>query len=130
MGLQTKRRVLLSGTPIQNDLTEYYSLINFVNPDMLGPPGEFRRQYENPIARGQNADSSDKEREKAVACIQQLTSIVNKCLIRRTNQILTKYLPVKFEMIICVKMTELQKDMYKKIVNSDSIQRNISKGES
>ncbi|CAD7086283.1 unnamed protein product [Hermetia illucens] len=128
MGLQTKRRVLLSGTPIQNDLTEYYSLINFVNPDMLGPPGEFRRQYENPIARGQNADSSDKEREKAVACIQQLTSIVNKCLIRRTNQILTKYLPVKFEMIICVKMTELQKDMYKKIVNSDSIQRNISKG--
>lgn len=36
MGLQTKRRVLLSGTPIQNDLTEYYSLIHFVNPGMLG----------------------------------------------------------------------------------------------
>lgn len=36
MGLQTKRRVLLSGTPIQNDLTEYFSLINFVNPGMLG----------------------------------------------------------------------------------------------
>lgn len=36
MGLQTKRRVLLSGTPIQNDLTEYYSLLHFVNPGMLG----------------------------------------------------------------------------------------------
>lgn len=36
MGLQTKRRVLLSGTPIQNDLTEYFSLLNFVNPGMLG----------------------------------------------------------------------------------------------
>lgn len=36
MGLQTRRRVLLSGTPIQNDLTEYYSLIHFVNPGMLG----------------------------------------------------------------------------------------------
>lgn len=36
MGLQTKRRVLMSGTPIQNDLTEYYSLIHFVNPGMLG----------------------------------------------------------------------------------------------
>lgn len=36
MGLKTTRRVLLSGTPIQNDLTEYYSLIHFVNPGMLG----------------------------------------------------------------------------------------------
>lgn len=36
MGLKTKRRVLLSGTPIQNDLTEYFSLIHFVNPGMLG----------------------------------------------------------------------------------------------
>lgn len=36
MGLKTKRRVLLSGTPIQNDLTEYYSLLHFVNPGMLG----------------------------------------------------------------------------------------------
>lgn len=36
MGLKSKRRVLLSGTPIQNDLTEYFSLIHFVNPGMLG----------------------------------------------------------------------------------------------
>lgn len=36
MGLQTRRRVLLSGTPIQNDLTEYYSLVHFVNPGLLG----------------------------------------------------------------------------------------------
>ncbi len=36
MGLQTKKRVLLSGTPVQNDLTEYFSLLNFVNPGMLG----------------------------------------------------------------------------------------------
>lgn len=38
MGLQTSRRILISGTPIQNDLTEYYSLIHFVNPGMLGAP--------------------------------------------------------------------------------------------
>jgi len=34
--LQTTRRVILSGTPIQNDLTEYFSLLNFVNPGLLG----------------------------------------------------------------------------------------------
>lgn len=36
MGLKTKRRVLISGTPIQNDLSEFYSLLNFVNPGVLG----------------------------------------------------------------------------------------------
>jgi SNF2 family DNA or RNA helicase len=36
MGLKAKRRVLLSGTPIQNDLLEYYSLVQFVNQGILG----------------------------------------------------------------------------------------------
>jgi SNF2 family DNA or RNA helicase len=36
MGLNAKRRVLLSGTPIQNDLLEYYSLVQFVNQGILG----------------------------------------------------------------------------------------------
>lgn len=39
--LKTPRRVLLSGTPIQNDLTEYFSLLDFVNPGILGKPSFF-----------------------------------------------------------------------------------------
>lgn len=45
MGLKTKRRVLLSGTPIQNDLTEYFSLIHFVNPGMLGTRNVSKRRH-------------------------------------------------------------------------------------
>lgn len=52
MGLRAKRRVLLSGTPIQNDLTEYFSLIHFVNEGLLGSAQEFKRKYENHILRG------------------------------------------------------------------------------
>lgn len=125
MGLKTKRRVLLSGTPIQNDLTEYYSLIHFVNPGMLGTRQEFKRQYENIILRGQDAGSTDKEREKATERLTTLTNIVNQCLIRRTNQILTKYLPVKFEMVICVKLSELQMELYKNFLKSDSLKKNV-----
>ena len=40
-----QRRVLLSGTPIQNDLLEYFSLIHFVNAGMLGTAAEFKRKY-------------------------------------------------------------------------------------
>ncbi|KAK4315287.1 hypothetical protein Pmani_013459 [Petrolisthes manimaculis] len=45
-GMKAQRRVLLSGTPIQNDLLEYFSLVHFVNAGILGEAGEFRRKYE------------------------------------------------------------------------------------
>ncbi|XP_055642480.1 DNA repair and recombination protein RAD54-like [Toxorhynchites rutilus septentrionalis] len=125
MGLKTNRRVLLSGTPIQNDLTEYYSLLNFVNPGMLGSTNEFRRQFEAPILRGQNADSTDSERAKAAERLQELTALVNQCMIRRTSSLLTKYLPVKFEMVICVKITDIQNELYKCFLQSDSIRRSL-----
>lgn len=123
MGLKTKRRVLLSGTPVQNDLTEYFSLLNFVNPGMLGTTTEFKRQYENPIGRGQNADSTDKEREKAAERLKELSLMVDKCMIRRTSGLLTKYLPVKFEMVVCVKLTQPQSDIYKSFIKSDTIRK-------
>lgn len=125
MGLQTQRRVLLSGTPIQNDLTEYYSLINFVNPGMLGTRNDFKKQYENCILRGQDAASTAEERAKAAGRLAELTAIVNRCLIRRTNSILTKYLPVKFEMVICVRMSELQMQLYRSFLASDSIAKSV-----
>jgi DNA repair and recombination protein RAD54 and RAD54-like protein len=125
MGLKTKRRVLLSGTPIQNDLTEYFSLVHFVNPGMLGTSNEFKRHYENAILRGQDAHSTDKERGKANERLKELTELVNKCMIRRTSSLLTKYLPIKFEMVVCVKMTQLQVDLYKNFLKSDTIRRSM-----
>lgn len=42
--LKTKSRIILSGTPIQNDLSEFYSLMNFVNTDLLGSQNAFRKK--------------------------------------------------------------------------------------
>lgn len=125
MGLQTKRRVLLSGTPIQNDLTEYYSLLHFVNPGMLGTPVEFRRKYEKAILTGQDANSTDNEQKKAQEKLLELTQLVNKCMIRRTSALLNKYLPVKFEMVVCVGLSQTQKEIYKSFIKSDSIKRSL-----
>ena len=58
MQLKAKRRVLLSGTPIQNDLLEYFSLVHFVNEGILGTAAEFRKRFENPILRGRDADAT------------------------------------------------------------------------
>ncbi|XP_018324804.1 DNA repair and recombination protein RAD54-like [Agrilus planipennis] len=129
MCLKAKRRVLLSGTPIQNDLTEYFSLIHFVNEGLLGSAQEFRRKYENYIIKGQDACATLLERQHAQECLQQLTALVNKCLIRRTSSLLTKYLPVKFEMIICCQLTPLQKQLYQNYINSEAIRKTVVNNE-
>jgi DNA repair and recombination RAD54-like protein len=59
MSLKAKRRVLLSGTPIQNDLLEYFSLVHFVNEGILGTAATFRKHFENPILRGRDADATE-----------------------------------------------------------------------
>ncbi|XP_070519810.1 DNA repair and recombination protein RAD54-like isoform X10 [Cardiocondyla obscurior] len=125
MGLKAKRRVLLSGTPIQNDLLEYFSLVHFVNQGLLGTAQEFRKKYEIPILRGQDAAATDAEREVAQERLTDLVSIVNKCLIRRTNALLSKYLPIKHELVVCIKMGELQTRLYKNFIQSDSIKKSM-----
>lgn len=79
--------------------------------------------------RGQDAGATPKEREIAVKCLEELSSIVNKCLIRRTSALLTKYLPIKFEFVICVKLSALQKQIYKNFITSESIRRQVTGGE-
>ena len=75
MGLKARRRVLLSGTPIQNDLLEYFSLVHFVNEGILGTAAEFRKRFENPILRGRDADASDTAHQKGVEKLQELASV-------------------------------------------------------
>ncbi|KAJ3648695.1 hypothetical protein Zmor_020478 [Zophobas morio] len=125
MGLRAKRRVLLSGTPIQNDLLEYFSLIHFVNEGLLGSAHEFKRKFENHILRGQDSTATDLERKRALDCLQELSNLVNRCLIRRTSSLLTKYLPVKFEMIVVCQLTPLQRQLYLNYINSESVRKTV-----
>lgn len=75
--------------------------------------------------RGQDAGCTAQERQKANEKAAELVAIVNQCLIRRTNQILTKYLPVKFEMVICVNLSKIQTDIYKSFLASDSVRKTV-----
>ncbi|XP_060685884.1 DNA repair and recombination protein RAD54-like isoform X1 [Hemiscyllium ocellatum] len=111
--LKAKRRILISGTPIQNDLLEYFSLVHFINAGILGTAQEFKKRFELPILKGRDADASDSERQHGEEKLKELISIVNRCLIRRTSDILSKYLPVKIEQIVCCRLTPLQSELYK-----------------
>lgn len=119
--LNVQKRVILSGTPIQNDLSEYFSLLNFANPNLLGSRAEFRKKYELPILRGRDASGSDADRQRGDECLSELLALVNKFIIRRTNDILSKYLPVKYEHVVFCNLAPFQRDLYQYFVASPEI---------
>ncbi|KAI9658667.1 MAG: DNA-dependent ATPase protein rad54 [Bathelium mastoideum] len=119
--LNVQKRVILSGTPIQNDLSEYFSLLNFANPSYLGTRQEFRKKYEIPILRGRDAAGSDADRQRGDERLAELLALVNKFIIRRTNDILSKYLPVKYEHVVFCNLASFQKDLYNYFIQSPEI---------
>ncbi|KAL4403084.1 DNA-dependent ATPase protein Rad54 [Malassezia pachydermatis] len=121
--LKVKRRVILSGTPIQNDLSEYFSLINFAIPDVLGNRNEFRKRFELDILRGRDAESTDAVQQKGREKLQELSGLVSQFIIRRTNDILSKYLPVKYEHVVFCNLSPFQLELYNLFIRSPAIKK-------
>ncbi|KAM6500450.1 DNA repair protein, SNF2 family [Amanita muscaria] len=120
-GLDVKRRVILTGTPIQNDLSEYFSLLDFANPNFLGSKNDFRKNYENAIIRGRDSMASDNIKAESEKKLKELGGLVTKFIIRRTNDLLSKYLPVKYEHVVFCRLSELQLSLYRLFISSPAI---------
>ena len=66
---------------------------------------------------------------KGVEKLQELANAVNRCIIRRTQALLSKYLPKKIEQVVLCSLTPLQQAIYQSFVNSDTIRRNLKSEE-
>lgn len=76
---------------LQNDLSEYFSLLNFANPNFLGTKNDFRKNFENVIIRGRDSLASDAVKSQSEKKLKELGGLVTKFIIRRTNDLLSKY---------------------------------------
>lgn len=61
----------------------------------MGTAAEFRKRFEIPIIKGRDSMATDADQKAGNEKLLELASVVNKCIIRRTQALLTKYLPVK-----------------------------------
>ncbi|ETI47839.1 hypothetical protein F443_07983 [Phytophthora nicotianae P1569] len=118
--LACRKRVLLSGTPMQNDLEEFFAMVDFTNPNILGTPSEFRKNYLGPILIGREPDSTDREREVAQSCSAMLCEVVNQFILRRGNILNAKHLPPKLMQVICCPLSPLQEQLYNHFLSSSA----------
>lgn len=74
---------------------QFYAMVSFCNPGVLGSPSEFRKRFENPILTGREPDASDDAAKLGAERSAELSSIVNEFILRRTNNLLSEHLPPK-----------------------------------
>jgi superfamily II DNA or RNA helicase len=102
--LGAERRLALTGTPIENRLSEIWSIFEFVSPGLLGPLNRFEEKFGRPIDQGDG---------KAAA---RLRSIIHPFILRRTKNEVAKDLPPKIEVDKLVDMAADQKAIYLQVL--------------
>ena len=112
--IEAKTKIMVTGTPVQNDLNEFYALLSFCMPRCLGEVKDFRKQFANPIGKARDLDATDKEKERGAAADERLRELVSSVMLRRNNDVIAKYLPAKYELVVFCSLTAAQQELYRK----------------
>ncbi|KAF0700328.1 Aste57867_9141 [Aphanomyces stellatus] len=109
--LATKKRIVLTGYPLQNSLSEYWCMVNFSRPGYLEAYEQFRARYEKPILDGD------------VEMSTKLTQLLAPVVLRRGRQLLNAHLPTKKEWIVHCHLSPLQRQMYLDFLDRDGMEK-------
>ena len=126
--VETLRRIILTGTPLQNNLVEYHCMISFVKPNLLGTLKEFKNRFANPISNGQHRDSTDLDVRYMKKRVHVLHNLLDGCVQRKDYGVIKKQLLPKYEYVLSVRLSEAQINLYRSylvgqrsIMNTDTI---------
>jgi len=120
--LLTPHRIILSGTPMQNNLTELWSLFDFVFPGRLGTLPVFQTQFAVPINIGGYANATNIQVQTAYKCAVVLRDLINPYLLRRMKNDVAADLPRKSEQVLFCKLTSVQRKAYEQFIGSNEME--------
>lgn len=124
LNFKAKRKLLLSGTPLQNDVMEIWSYLHFLMPHLFYSNEEFRDWFYS-----QFKEAVDKNSALNKKLLNSLHSILRPFLLRRLKKDVEKQLPAKKEHIIKCELTRRQKYLYDEYINSNKTQDTLQQSD-
>jgi len=119
--ISVESRILITGTPIQNNLSEFYNVADFAVPGILGDLSTFRKVYERPMSQANQKSASNSTKEKGRRQSKALDAITSQFVLRRLQKdILKSILPPRMELLLFCRPTERQCELYQGIANRAS----------
>ncbi|SJX64363.1 related to proliferation associated SNF2-like protein [Sporisorium reilianum f. sp. reilianum] len=116
---RSANRLILSGTPLHNNLAELWSLLNFILPDIFDDLATFETWFDFSDIHDEQGQSRILSKENSSQVITQLHEILKPFLLRRLKADVETDLPPKKEYLLYAPLTELQKELYNSVVNGE-----------
>ncbi|KAF3788946.1 PHOTOPERIOD-INDEPENDENT EARLY FLOWERING 1 protein [Nymphaea thermarum] len=121
LNFNSKRRILLTGTPLQNDLMELWSLMHFLMPHLFQSHQEFKDWFCNPISvMVEGQEKVNKE------VIDRLHNVLRPFILRRLKRDVEKQLPKKYEHVIYCRLSRRQRNLYEDFIASSETQATLA----
>lgn len=124
----TRFRLILTGTPLQNNLAELWAMLNFVLPSIFKSATTFDEWFNTPFANTGGQDKMELTEEEQILVIRRLHKVLRPFLLRRLKKDVEKDLPDKTEKVIKCKFSALQSKLYKQMVTHNRILVSDGKG--
>ncbi|KAK3301999.1 SNF2-family ATP dependent chromatin remodeling factor like protein [Chaetomium strumarium] len=124
----TRFRLILTGTPLQNNLAELWAMLNFVLPNIFKSAKTFDEWFNTPFANTGGQDKMELTEEEQILVIRRLHKVLRPFLLRRLKKDVEKDLPDKTEKVIKCKFSALQARLYKQMVTHQKIIVSDGKG--